>query len=1053
MRRTRSNKLGIIPGNILVLIIFLMAFGSTLYGVISSTTLTGKDYFAVENSTLSVTNEIDAVKLTIQPTARTARVNYRSYIDSTDLSNFIKMQILPSIADNVDFLSMDIILQDSVDPTQQLLTSIAVQNVNGNNKTVATAALTDSIEYIPASEKWIYNENVGGYQYLLNTSQLTYGYDNGGWGTGVPQYTHIGTTLHGDSTWLGGYYFDQGTGGSPGSNNHYGYLKNKTDKECIPFTLSYAGKELKIDGFNAPPTYVNGYKIAKIDESEFLSKSSSLLPSDSPLLERYAIEHVSNLFSSGKVRLSIRFSGIQQTDNKFNKIEFRLKGLKGQDFTKGNGFSGPVDIANQTSSNVSSTDGEKPPVIIQPKIQFFNALNGAVKVTNEKDAVRLTVKPTEQTARINYLNYIDSRDLSKFISLQVLPSVVNDVDFLGMDIILEDSEDPTQQIVTTIAVQTVNGNNKTLATLALTDDIQYIPADGKWLYGENVGGFQYIRNTSQVTYGYDNGGWATGTPQYAHFGTTLHGNQSWEGGYYFDQGFKGGPGTNNHYGYLKKNASKDCSPFTLSYINKEMKIDGYNLPPTYIDGYKIAKIDDPEFIKNSTSVLPDDNVNKKRYSSSNINKMFSSGKVKLSIRFNGIQQKDNKYNEINVRLKGLKGQDFTKGAGIADRMPPILTASQKNFVTYRSFENMLTTLVDAFDADTKLIFTVKINDKPVRNISNYVFSNTGIYNISFTAKDSEGNESKAVIIKANVMEFKKPASLEVEINSEMSYFSTLNLSKGFAYTIDVIDTGKQLGNMMAENVSSYQFKESGSYKLRYNIFSSTVRNYGFVVPISVKDTVAPEFVFASEYSTEYELGSVLNIIKPTIKDNFDKNLTYSLAASVGNNPVEITGDKLSLTTLSDYKLTYTCVDSKGNRQSEEFTIHVSKDITKPVLSVTGKFKEKYLVGDFIELNCANANDIVDKNVKLETMVELDGKKMTLTGTRFEIKDAGRYTLTFKATDNSGNTASKVIKFEAVKQIMKIPWLFIFISIGFLAAVGIVLISMYFLRHKKEKSNE
>ncbi len=638
LSKTKCTKLGV------VLLVCVLMFTTNVvpYNRITYGSQSGADFFTTVNSTLSVTNEADSVKLTVTPTSGTARINYLNYINSSDLSNFITMQVLPSVANSVDFLSMAVILEDSVDPTQQVLTSIAVQTLNSNKKTAATVALTDSTEYLPAQEKWIYSENVNGYQYISNTEQITYGYDNGGWASMTPQYIHFGTTLHGDSTWQGGYYFDQGSNGGPGSNNNYGYLKKDASKDCIPFTMSFVNKEMKIDGFNSPPTYTNGYKIAKIDDTDFLTISSNSLASDNPLKARYTSGHVANMFSSGKVKLSLRFEGIQQTNSVYNEINVRLKALKGQDFYLGEGF-----------SNAASDD------------VYFNAVDSTVNATNESGSVRLSIAPTARTARINYLNYINSSDLSNFITMQVLPSVVNSVDFLSMSVILEDSVDPTQQVLTSIAVQTLNTNKKTAATVALTDSTEYLPNGELWVYSQNANGYQYLINTSQVTYGYDNGGWATGTPQYTHLGTTLHGDSTWQSGYYFDQGANGGPGSNNNYGYLKKDASKACIPFTMSYVNKEMKIDGFNSPPTYDNGYKIAKIDDSDFLTVSKSSLAVDSPYRARYTSEHVANLFSSGKVKLSLRFEGIQQTNGAYNKINIRLKALKGENFTTGTGFS----------------------------------------------------------------------------------------------------------------------------------------------------------------------------------------------------------------------------------------------------------------------------------------------------------------------------------------------------------------------------------------------------
>lgn len=673
-------------------------------GSYKSTVGASSAFFTTVNSNINVTNESNSVKLVITPSYRTARINYLNEIDSADLSNFINMQVLPSIANSVDFLSMDVILEDSLDSTQQVVASVAVQSINENKKTTATVSLTDSLTYTPVQNKWIYSENSGGYHYISGTTQVAYGYDNNGWATATPQYSDIGTVLHGDRNWQGGYYYDQGLNGGPGSNNHYGYMKKDTSKDCIPFSFSFVNEEL--NGYHWLQYYVNGYNVARIDDSDYLTKSVDSLAVNSPYLTRYTSSHVSNMFSSGKVKLSLRFEGIQKTNNIYNTINLRLNSLRGQDFSGGTGFS----------------SGTIPDEIIVNN--YFTTHASTIKVVNESDSVKLSIYPTERTARIDYTNYISSADtssLSNFITMQILPSVADSVDFLSMDVILEDSVDPTQQVLTSMAVQNINGNKKTVATVALTDSTEYLPNGELWVYSQNVNGYQYLLNSSQVTYGYDNGGWASGTPQYIHFGTTLHGDSNWQSGYYFDQGSNGGPGSNNHYGYLKKDALKETIPFTMSYFNKEMKIDGYNAPPTYVNGYKVAKIDDSQFLALSTNALPVDSPLRERYTSEHVTNMFSSGKVKLSLRFNGIQQTNNIYNTIELRIKSLKGQDFSSGTGFVETL-------------YDDFEGVdLNTLKGYLVKDGVSGYTIIVPQTAdaavnyaAQELSDFIFKSTGV---------------------------------------------------------------------------------------------------------------------------------------------------------------------------------------------------------------------------------------------------------------------------------------------------------------------------------------
>jgi hypothetical protein len=99
------------------------------------------------------------------------------------------------------------------------------------------------------------------------------------------------------------------------------------------------------------------------------------------------------MFSSGKVKLSLRFSGIQQSNNAFNKINIRLKALKGENFTVGEGFS-----AYNLSYKVSGNNLLSSVAVNTNTTGFMNGVElksiaGAVKLyNNDVELVKMVIR-------------------------------------------------------------------------------------------------------------------------------------------------------------------------------------------------------------------------------------------------------------------------------------------------------------------------------------------------------------------------------------------------------------------------------------------------------------------------------------------------------------------------------------------------------------------------------------------------------------------------------------------------------------------------------------
>lgn len=119
----------------------------------------------------------------------------------------------------------------------------------------------------------------------------------------------------------------------------------------------------------------------------------------------------------------------------------------------------------------------------------------------------------------------------------------------------------------------------------------------------------------------------------------------------------------------------------------------------------------------------------------------------------------------------------------------------------------------------------------------------------------------------------------------------------------------------------------------------------------------------------------------TVTDNFSNGLTASASGSVTEE------------TVGTYTITYTSTaDSAGNTGSNTRSVTVS-DTIAPTITVSGSTSQTITVGDSYTDTGAIASDICDSSVSVTTSGTVDTNTV------------GTYTLTYSASDDSGNNAS------------------------------------------------
>mgnify|MGYP001588358975 FL=1 len=158
------------------------------------------------------------------------------------------------------------------------------------------------------------------------------------------------------------------------------------------------------------------------------------------------------------------------------------------------------------------------------------------------------------------------------------------------------------------------------------------------------------------------------------------------------------------------------------------------------------------------------------------------------------------------------------------------------------------------------------------------------------------------------------------------------------------------------------------------------------------DTTAPVISITGTSPVSIDAGSVYLDAGATALDAVDGNLTSSIVSG---------GTFVDTATAGSYTKTYTATDIAGNATTATRTVNVvapppPPDTTPPAITILGDNPKTILLGSVYLDAGATALDAVDGNLT---------SSIVLGGTFINTATIGAYTITYTATDLSGNTAT------------------------------------------------
>ncbi len=298
-----------------------------------------------------------------------------------------------------------------------------------------------------------------------------------------------------------------------------------------------------------------------------------------------------------------------------------------------------------------------------------------------------------------------------------------------------------------------------------------------------------------------------------------------------------------------------------------------------------------------------------------------------------------------------------------DREAPEITVNpyQEEYFLGDEIPVISATCRDYFD-ETCLVTTPNYPDLSVE----------GEHTVTFRSEDSSGNvrieEVTVVIInRANYITINVGDIITTAELGSLYLFPTVSCSSTESETCSV--TLPQ--SLNTDEITS---------EIKYNIIGTDDQENSrtLVVSVEVVDTTAPIITLEGDAVVTVELGGTWT----------DPNVTTSDLQTV-TVTTDITPD---LNTVGEYIITYTAEDLSGNTSTVSRTVTV-EDTTSPVITLEGDATVNLTVGGPWTDPGASATDLQSVEVTNDS------------ATTFDINTPGTYTITYTATDASGNTAT------------------------------------------------
>lgn len=327
-----------------------------------------------------------------------------------------------------------------------------------------------------------------------------------------------------------------------------------------------------------------------------------------------------------------------------------------------------------------------------------------------------------------------------------------------------------------------------------------------------------------------------------------------------------------------------------------------------------------------------------------------------------------------------------------DTTPPIITMFGPETATIKVGETYLEQAVTAWDAgDDATIAVTKTGNVDINKV--------GTYTITYTAIDKSGNKAtktRTVIVEPSgtsddkdipIITLKGKDTIVVYARSEFTEpgYTAFDTTDGDISSRVVIDMNEWIDATGPGNYTIY-------YKVK-DVAGNNAQTKSRVISwaSSGSDKIKPVISVEGGITVvEMKVGNSWSILEPkvTANDNKDGNITNKITKK----------GTVDSSKVGTYEVIYSVKDNAGNEASLTITVKVIEgdiDITKPVITLKGKNPDTVALkegGTYADPG-ATATD--------------NGSSINVTKSGdVDMSKAGSYTITYTATDASGNKATE-----------------------------------------------
>ncbi|WP_298545941.1 immunoglobulin-like domain-containing protein [uncultured Aquimarina sp.] len=288
---------------------------------------------------------------------------------------------------------------------------------------------------------------------------------------------------------------------------------------------------------------------------------------------------------------------------------------------------------------------------------------------------------------------------------------------------------------------------------------------------------------------------------------------------------------------------------------------------------------------------------------------------------------------------------------VEDNVPPVITLTGDN-----------PQVIELGDGYTELGAMTDDGSNVVIDATNFVDA-VGNYTIYYDATDASGNMAVQVTRMVNIVDTTAPVIILVGDNPQ-----TIELGSGYTELRATTDDGS---NVM---INATDFVDAvGSYTIYYDATDASGNMADQVTRVvNVVDTTAPVITLGGDNPQTIELGTGYTELGATTDDGSDAIIDMSDFVDA----------------LGSYTITYNATDASGNSAIEVTRTVNVVDTMAPVITLIGDNPQIIELGSgYTELG-ATTDD--DSNVMIDATDFVDA--------------VGNYTITYNATDTSGNMA-------------------------------------------------